>query len=100
MSTLKDILDYIDNGITNNNHKDQYIMYIDIIHHFFLNYNGIDFGIRDKILKQCYLIITKLINHDNSSLRDNYIVFRKLIIPDLIEEDKELHDDDKYFISN
>ena len=100
MSTLKDILDYIDNGITNNNHKDQYIMYIDIIHHFFLNYNGIDFGIRDKILKQCNLIITKLINHDNSSLRDNYIVIRKLIIPDLIEEDKELHDDDKYFISN
>ena len=28
MSTLKD---YIDNGITNNNHKDQYIMYIDIM---------------------------------------------------------------------
>ena len=100
MSTLKDILDYIDNGITNNNHKDQYIMYIDIIHHFFLNYNGIDFGIRDKLLKQCNLIITKLINHDNSSLRDDYIVIRKLIIPDLIEEDKELHDDDKYFISN
>ena len=100
MSTLNDILDYIDNCITNNNHKDQYIMYIDIIHHFFLNYNGIDFEIRDKILKQCNLIITKLINHDNSSLRDNYIVIRKLIIPDLIEEDKGSNDDDKYFISN
>ena len=75
-------------------------MYIDIIHHFFLNYNGIDFEIRDKILKQCNLIITKLINHDNSSLRDNYIVIRKLIIPDLIEEDKGSNDDDKYFISN
>ena len=100
MSTLKDILDYIDNGITNNNHKDQYIMYIDKIHHFFLNYNGIDFEIRDKILKQCNLIITKLINHENGLLKDYWIKIRKLIIPDLIEEDKELNDDDKYFISN
>ena len=100
MSTLKDILDYIDNGITNNNHKDQYIMYTDIIHHFFLNYNGIDFGMRDKILKECNLIITKLINHENGLLKDYWIKIRKLIIPDLIEEDKELNDDDKYFISN
>ena len=100
MSTLKDILDYIDNGITNNNHKDQCIMYVDIIHHFFLNYNDIDFGIRDNILKQCNLIITKLINHENGLLKDYWIKIRKLIIPDLIEEDKELNDDDKYFISN
>ena len=99
MSTLKDILDYIDNGITNNNQKDQYIMYIDIIHHFFLNYNSIHFGIRDNILKQCNLIITKLINHENGLLRDYWIKIRKLIIPNLIE-DKELNDDDKYFISN
>ena len=99
MSTLEIILNYIDNGITNNNHKDQYIMYIDIIHHFFSNYNGIDFGTRDNILKQCNLIITKLNNHENGLLRDYWIKIRKLIIPNLIE-DKELNDDDKYFISN
>ena len=99
MRTLKDILDYIDNGITNNNHKDQYIMYIDIIHHFFLNYNGIDFGVRNEILKQCNLIITKLIDLENKELRDLWIKIRKLIIPDLIEVNKKLDNDDKYFIS-
>ena len=100
MSTLKSILDYIDNGITNNNHKDQYIMYIDIIHNFFLNYDNIDFGIRDKILKQSNLIIYELINRENRELRNEWYKIRRLIIPDLIEEDKELSDDDKYFISN
>ena len=100
MTTLKEILDYIDNSITNNNHKDQYIMYTDIIHHFILNYNGIDFGIRNEILKQCNLIITKLIDLENKELKDDWIKIRKLIVPDLIEENKKLHNDDKYFISN
>ena len=100
MTTLKNILYYIDIGVTNNNYKEHYIMYIDIIHNYFLNYNDIDFGIRDKILKQCNLIISKLIDYENKELRDDWIGIRKLIVPSLIEEDKELNDDDKYFISS
>ena len=93
MINLKDILDYIDIGITDNNYKDQYILYIDVIHNYFLNLDGIDFEIRYEILKQCNLIITKLIDYENSDLRDDWIKLRTLIIPDLIEEN------DQYFKS-
>ena len=93
MINLKDILDYIDIGITDNNYKDQYILYIDVIHNYFLNLEGIDFEIRYEILKQCILIITKLIDYENSDLRDDWIKLRTLIIPDLIEEN------DQYFKS-
>ena len=100
MIELKDILDNIDNGITDNNNKIQYISYINLIHNYFLNLEGIDFGIRYKILKQANLIITKLIDHENGDLRDEWIKIRKLIVPDLIEKDIDLDDDDKYFISS
>ena len=94
---LKDILDYIDNDITDNNHKDQYIFYLTLIHNLFLNRDGIDFGFRYNVLKQANLIITELINHENGELRDEWIELRSLIVPGLIKEDKNLCDDDRYF---
>ena len=97
VNDLKDVLDYIDIGITDNNHKDHYILYISLIHNFFLNWDGIDFGIRYDILKQANLIITKLIDHENGELRDDWIRMRSLIVPGLIEKDEELCDDDRYF---
>ena len=99
MIELKDILDKINNGVTDNNNKSLYISYINLIHNYFLDLEGIDFGIRNNILKQCNLIITRLIDHENGDLRDAWIKIRKLIIPDLIEKNEELDDDDKYFIS-
>ena len=100
MIELKDILDNNDNGITDNNNKSLYISYINLIHNYFLNLNGIHFGIRHNILKQANLIITKLIDHENGDLRDDWIKIRKFIVPDLIEKNEELDDDDKYFISS
>ena len=97
VNSLKDVLDYIDIGITDNNHKDHYILYISIIHNFFLNWEGIDFGIRYDVLKQANLIITKLIDHENGELRDDWIRLRDLIVPGLIEKDEELDDDDRYY---
>ena len=97
INNLKDVLDYIDIGITDNNNKDHYILYISIIHDFFLNWEGIYFGIRYDILKQANLIITKLIDHENGGLRDDWIKLRTLIVPNLIEKDEELVDDDRYF---
>ena len=94
---LKDILDYIDIGITDNNNKDHYILYISIFHSYFLNLNGIDFGIRYNTLKQCNLIITKLIDHENGVLKSEWLKMRNLIVPALIQEDNELVDDDRYF---
>ena len=97
VNDLKDVLDYIDIGITDNNHKDHYILYISLIHNFFLNWDGIDFGIRYDILKQANLIITKLIDHENGELRDDWIRMRSLIVPGRIEKDEELCNDDLYF---
>ena len=62
-----------------------------------MNWNGIDFGIRYNILKQSNLMITKLINHENGELKGDWLKMRSLIVPALIEEDKELCDDDRYF---
>ena len=76
MIELKDILDYIDNGVTDNNNRSLYISYINLIHNYFLNLEGIDFGVRIKLLKQANLIITKLIDHENGDLRDDWIKMR------------------------
>ena len=68
-----------------------------MIHNFFLNWEGIDFGIRYDVLKQANLIITKLFDHENGGLRDDWLKMRSLIVPALIEKDEELVDDDRYF---
>ena len=46
VNDLKDVLNYIDIGITDNKNKTHYILYISMIHDFFFNYIGIDFIIR------------------------------------------------------
>ena len=100
VNDLCDILDCIDIGITDNNNKTHYILYISLIHNYFLNLEGINFGIRYVILKQCNLIITKLIDHENGDLRDEWLKMRNLIVPDLIEKDNNLDNDDRYFKSS
>ena len=97
INDLKDVLDYIVIGIADNNNKTHYILYISMIHNFFLNWEGIDFGIRHDVLKQANLIITKLIDHENGELRDDWLKMRGLIVPALIEKDEELVDEDRYF---
>ena len=99
VNDLKDVLDYIDIGITDNNNKTRYILYISMIHNYFSNLEGIDFGIRYNILKQCNLIITRLTDHKNGELKNDWLKIRNLIVPDLIEKDEELIDDDRYFKS-
>ena len=98
VNDLKDVLDYTDIGITDNNNKTHYILYISMIHDYFLNREGIDFGIRYNILKQANLIITKLIDHENGELRNDWLTMRSLIVPALTEKD-EIVDDDRYFIT-
>ena len=71
-----------------------------MIHSYFLNLEGIDFGIRYNILKQCNLIITKLIDHKNGELKDDWLKMRNLIVSNLIEKDEELDDEDRYFKSS
>ena len=97
INNLKDVLDYIDNGITDNNNKTHYILYISMIHDFFLNSEGIDFGIRYKLLKQSNLIITKLNDHENGLLRDEWVKTKNLIVLNLIEKNEKLDDADRFF---
>ena len=77
---LKNILDYIDNGITSNNLNDEYILYICLIHNFILNTVGVDFKLRYDILKQANLLLTKLVKVVNDELSDEWIKIRNLII--------------------
>ena len=65
-----------------------------------MNVEGIDFGRRYIILKQCNLIITRLIDSENGELRDDWLKIRNLIVPDLIEKDEELDKADRYFKSS
>ena len=97
VNNLKDVLVYIDNGITDNNKKTHYILYISLIHNFFLNHECIDFGIRYSLLKQANLIITKLIENENGELKNDWLRMTSLIVPALIEKNEELDDDDRYF---
>ena len=68
-----------------------------MIHNFFLNWEGIDFGIRYDVLEQANLIITKLIDHENGELRDDWLKMRSIIVPGPIEKNEI--DDDQYFIT-
>ena len=88
VNDLKDVLDYIDIGISDNNNKTHYILHISLFHNYFLNLQGIDFGIRYNILKQCNLIINRLFDSENGELRDVWLKIRNLIVPDLIEKMK------------
>ena len=98
VNDLKDVLDYTDIGITDNNNETHYILYISMIQNFFLNWEGIDFGIRYDVLEQANLIITKLIDHENGELRDDWLKMRNIIVPGLIEKN-EIDDDNRYFIT-
>ena len=100
INDLKDVLGYIDNGIFDNNNKKTHYIFLSRIHHYFLNLEGIDFGMRYNILKQCNLIITKLIDHKNGDLKNDWLKIRNLIVSDLIEQDEELDDEDRYFKSS
>ena len=44
-------------------------------------------------------MITNLAVIENSELRDDWLKIRNLIVPDLIENNKEIDDDDCYYIS-
>ena len=97
VNDLKDVLDYIDIGIADKKNKTPYMLYLSMIHNFFLNWEGIDFGIRYDGLKQANLIITKLIDHENGEMREDWLKMRSLIVPALIEKDEELVNEDRYF---
>ena len=68
-----------------------------MIHNYFSNLEQVDFGLPCNLLQQANLIKRKLINHDNGELKNDYLKMRSSIIHNLIDRDKEIHNDDLCF---
>ena len=79
VKTIKDVLDYIDCGIVNNNCNTNYKVYMRMIHKFLLNSEEINSEYLFQLLQQSNLIL-KLFTHKNSELRNDYFEMRDLIL--------------------
>ena len=77
---IKDVLDYIDCGIVNNNFNTNYLVYMSMIHRFLLNSEEINSEYLFKLLQQSNLIILKLFTRKNSELRNDYFEMRDIIL--------------------
>ena len=89
VKTIKDVLDYIDCGIVDNNCNSNYRVYMNLIHIFLLNSEEINSEFLFELLKQTNLIILKLFTHDNAQLKDDYFKMRGLILQSLGENNEE-----------
>ena len=72
VKTIKDVLDYIECGIGDNNCNTNYIVYMNMIHRLLLDSEEINSEFLFKLLKQTNLIILKLYTHENAELKENY----------------------------
>ena len=80
IKTIKDVLDYIDCGIVNNNYNTNYIVYMEIIHRFLLNSEELNLEFLFKLLQQSNDIILNLFTCKNSELRNDYFEMGDLIL--------------------
>ena len=89
VKTIKDVLDYIDFGIVDNNCYRNYIVYLNMIHRFLLDSEEIISEFLFELLKQTNLIILKLYTHDNSELKGDYYKMRRLFLQSLEDNNEE-----------
>ena len=68
VKTIKDVLDYIDCGIVNNNYNTNYIVYMEMIRSFLLYSEEINSEYLFKLLQQSNNINLKLFTCKNSEL--------------------------------
>ena len=80
VKTIKDVLDYIDCAIVDNNCNTNYRVYMNMIHRFLLDSEEINSEFLFKLLKQSNLITIKLFTHENAELKEDYYKMRRLII--------------------
>ena len=85
VKTIKDVLDYIDCGIVDNNCNTNYRVYMNMIHRFLLDSEEINSEFLFKLLKQSNLITMKLFTHENAELKEDYYKLRRLILQSLEE---------------
>ena len=80
VKTFKNVLDYIDCGIVDNNCNTNYRVYKNMIHMFLLNSEEIKPEFLFKLLKQSNLITIKLFSHENAELKEEYNKMRHSIL--------------------
>ena len=85
VKTIKDVLDYIDCAIVDNNCNTNYRVYMNMIHRFLLDSEEINSEFLFKLLKQSNLITIKLFTHENAELKEDYYKMRRLILQSLEE---------------
>ena len=90
VKTIKDVLDYFDCGLVNNNCNTNYMVYMDMIHRFLLDNEEKISEFLFELLKQTNLIILKLHTHENAELKGDYYKMRRLIIQSLRDNNEEL----------
>ena len=86
---IKDVLDFIDCGIVENNCNRNHIVYMNLTHRFLLDSEEVNSEFSFELLKQTNLIILKLFTHENAKLKDDYYKMRYLILQSLGENDEE-----------
>ena len=89
VKTIKNVLDYIDCGIVNNNCNTNYTVYMNMIHRFLLDSEELNSEFLFELLKQTNLIILKLYTHENAELKNDYYKMRRLILQSLRDNNEE-----------
>ena len=89
MKSIKDVSDYLDYGMFNNNIKSNYVEYMEHIRNFLLNEAEINQSHLFPILQQTNQILINLHHCDNKELKNDYFALRKLLIVYLTEKDEE-----------
>ena len=89
VKTIKDVSDYIDCGLVDNNCVTNYFVYMNMIHRFLLDSEEINSEFLFELLKQTNLIILKLFTHENAELKDDYNKMRGWILQSLGEDIEE-----------
>ena len=90
VKTIKDVLDFIDCGIVNNNCNRNYIVYLRMIHGFLLTSEEINSECLFKLFQQSNLIILKLFTRKNSQLRNDYFEMRDIILESVRENNQDV----------
>ena len=83
INKIAEVLNHIDNAIINNNPHGFYVSYINQIHNYFLDLEGIDFEKRKKLLTHCNELLGKLFYHDNDHVQDYWIGLREMIVREI-----------------
>ena len=89
VKTIKDVLDFIDCGIVNNNFNSNYVVYMGLIHSFLLNSEEINSEFFFQLRQQTNLTIVKLFSHKNSELKNEFYEMRHLILESLREDNQK-----------